>query len=118
MRYVYIAGPYTRGDVIVNVRAAIEAADEVARAGFIPYLPHTTALWHLVCPHDVDFWYAYDLEWLQKCDALLRLPGDSTGADNEVAFAQEHEIPVFHRLHDLVSACVVVLPEPSEAPDD
>lgn len=37
---VYIAGPYTKGDVVENVRAAVFAGDEVFEAGHSPYVPH------------------------------------------------------------------------------
>jgi hypothetical protein len=92
---VYIAGPYTKGDVALNVRVAIEAADRVLKAGFIPFLPHVTHFWHLVCPGPYEQWIDYDLEWLPACDALIRLPGESKGADGEVKRAIELGIDVF-----------------------
>ena len=101
-KYVYIAGAYT-GDVGFNVRAAISAGELLsADHGFIPYIPHLNHLWHIVYPHDQEFWYAYDLDWLLKCDCLLRLPGVSTGADNEVKFAWEHHIPVYFSVDRLI----------------
>ena len=38
---------------------------------------------------------------LQHCDAVLRLPGDSTGADQDVAIAVERGLPVYYRLEDV-----------------
>jgi ABC-type sugar transport system substrate-binding protein len=35
---------------------------------------------------------------LQHCDAVLRLPGESTGADQDVAIARERGIPVYERV--------------------
>jgi hypothetical protein len=32
---------------------------------------------------------------LQHCDAVLRLPGESTGADQDVAIARERGLPVY-----------------------
>lgn len=92
---VYIAGPYTNPDPCINTRNAILAAEEVVKLGHTPFVPHLTHLWHLISPHDIEFWYEYDFKWLLSCDALLRLPGKSTGADNEVSFADKHNIPVF-----------------------
>lgn len=92
---IYIAGPYTSGDTAVNVRKAIEAADVLMRRGFAPYVPHLTHFWHLLFPHAIEDWYALDLEWLEHCHAVLRLPGDSPGADAEVARATELKIPVY-----------------------
>ena len=39
---VYIAGPYTLGNVEENVRKAIFAADVILRLGHAPYLSHLT----------------------------------------------------------------------------
>ena len=47
---VYIAGPYTKGDVAVNVRNAISAAQTVFEAGHDPYVPHMTHFWHMIFP--------------------------------------------------------------------
>ena len=38
---------------------------------------------------------------LEHCDAVLRLPGASKGADQDVAIARRREIPVYHRLDDV-----------------
>jgi hypothetical protein len=38
---------------------------------------------------------------IQRCDAILRLPGDSKGADNDVKLAHELGIPVYYRLEDI-----------------
>ena len=87
--YVYIAGPITLGDRTQNLRQAILAGDEVLRAGHIPFIPHLNDIWHLVCPHPADDWYTMDEFWIAKCDALIRLPGASVGADAEVELANK-----------------------------
>lgn len=93
---VYIAGPYTNPDPVENVHRAIKAGMDLYRTGQCAVIiPHLSMTAQLVEPHDVDFWYEFDLTQLAHCDALFRLPGDSTGADNEVAFAIEQHIPVF-----------------------
>ena len=46
-------------------------------------------------------WLNYDLPILDKCQALLRLPGESVGADIEVRHANASHIPVFHTIADL-----------------
>lgn len=98
---VYIAGPYTHGDVAFNIRAAVEAAEAITAHGHTPYVPHLTHLWHLISPHDVEFWYSYDIVWLLKCNALLRLPGFSKGSDTEVGIAFDAGIPVAYSLPEL-----------------
>ena len=92
---VYIAGPYTHPDPPLNVRAAIEWGEGVERLGCDVVIPHLSMLWHLVSPAPIERWYARDLAVLARCDALVRFPGASTGADAEVDFAQERDIPCF-----------------------
>jgi Domain of unknown function (DUF4406) len=92
---VYIAGPYTKGDVAVNVRNAYEAASALADLGFAPFVPHATHFWHMIFPRPYEFWLQLDREFLPFCDALLRLPGRSNGADGEVRLARKLKIPVF-----------------------
>lgn len=99
---VYIAGPYTKGDVAVNVRCAYEAADRLADLGFAPFVPHATHFWHMLFPRPYEFWLALDREFLPCCEAVLRLRGESSGADEEVQRARELEIPVFADIDDLV----------------
>ena len=100
--YVYIAGPYTRGDCVQNVRRAILVADRLATQGFVPFIPHLSHFWHFLCPHEIQFWYDLDLAWLRKCDCLLRLSGDSMGANLEVTVAREHGIPVYWTVPELL----------------
>jgi hypothetical protein len=93
---VYIAAPYAHPDPVENTHRAIKAADKLHATGLVTcHVPHLTMLWHTVSPHPADHWYDYDLAILARCDALLRLPGGSTGADNEVRFATERGILTF-----------------------
>lgn len=103
MKSVYIAGPYTNGDQVQNVRNAIIAAESIMSAGMVPFVPHLNMLWHMVSPHDHTTWLAWDAYWLAKCDAVLRLPGVSLGADREEEQAQTLGIPVFQSVEELVS---------------
>lgn len=92
---VYIAGPYTSPDPVLNVRRAVKMGERVAASGAVPIVPHLSMLWHLVSPQEIDYWYQYDLEILLHCHALIRLVGASPGADREVEFAERAGIPVF-----------------------
>jgi hypothetical protein len=38
---------------------------------------------------------------LQHCDAVLRLPGRSAGADNDVRIARQRGIPVYHSIEEI-----------------
>lgn len=92
---VYIAGPYTRPDPVVNTRLAITAAERVEALGADVFIPHLSLLWHLVSPAPVERWYERDNAVLDRCDALFRIPGDSTGADAEVERATELGLSIF-----------------------
>lgn len=94
MLYVYIAGPYTKGNVNENVRRAILAGERVKQLGFTPFVPHLYHLWDIVSPQPYDYWMQLDFNWLSKCDVLMRIPGESRGADQEVEFAEAHGKPV------------------------
>lgn len=99
---VYIAGPYTQGDPVINVRNAMDAADKLLVHGIIPFCPHLTMFWHLVHPHCWETWLNYDESWLSLCDAVLRLPGSSIGADREVAYALCHGIQVYDDIESVI----------------
>jgi hypothetical protein len=92
---VYVAGPYTRPDPVLNVRRAIEVAESVERLGGTPFVPHLTMLWHLVSPAPVERWYERDLDVLGHCQGLVRFAGESSGADREVERARELGLPVY-----------------------
>jgi nucleoside 2-deoxyribosyltransferase len=95
-QYIYIAGPYTRDDPVLNTRKAVAVGDRLAAKGHYPYIPHLALFWHYMRPHPAEWWYEFDLGWLVRCDALLRLPGESYGADLEVKTAIAEGIPVFY----------------------
>ena len=99
---VYIAGPYTKGDVAQNVHNAIKVADELVELGHIPYIPHLTHFWHLVSPRPYNFWTEYDMVWLEKCDCVLRISGESLGADLEVDKARKLGKLVYYNIHAIV----------------
>jgi hypothetical protein len=42
------------------------------------------------------------LNFIPKCDCLLRLAGESEGADREVAFAKQRGIPVFYSITEVL----------------
>lgn len=91
---VYVAGPYSGGDVAQNVARAMDIADDLLRGGFAPFCPHLSHFLHLHHPHDYETWMALDMAWLAACDVLVRIPGESPGADREVAEAEAIGIPV------------------------
>jgi hypothetical protein len=101
-KIVYVAGPYSIGDQAENVRKAILMAERLIAEGFIPFIPHLSHLWQLMSPHKYEFWMELDAHYLLRCDALLRIPGESAGADREVELAKSKWIPVFYNFPDLI----------------
>lgn len=95
MKMVYIASPYTIGDTDANVRRQLKASNELMNHGICPVCPLLSHFQHLSFPRPYEDWMEIDIEKLRRCDALLRLPGQSEGADQEVKFAIENGIPLF-----------------------
>lgn len=124
----YIAGPISKGDLCHNVNQATAAFVALAKAGCAPMCPHWLVYAKpcvagtksvavadteirdsasCVCVGTVEGnpelthadWLGIDLAWVDVCDFLVRLPGESKGADMEVARAMERGIPVFHTLN-------------------
>jgi hypothetical protein len=98
---VYISSPYSVGDVILNVKTQIDMAKHLRDEGFLPFWPLHTHFEHIVYPRSYEDWLMADLEWIKKCDCVLRLPGLSKGADIEVERAIIYGIPVFYCLDDV-----------------
>lgn len=94
IRRVYCAGPLTLPEPGENINITVAVAERCVKAGWEPYVPHLNHLWHLIHPHDWEYWMARDLAWLPLCDVLVRIPGASRGADLEVAEAKRLGIRV------------------------
>lgn len=97
---VYLAGPYSKPDPIVNVHECVKLANRLLDC-CIPVLPHTAMVWHLVSPKPYEEWLRMDSAVQRRCDALLRWGGESSGADGELRQALEWGQPVFGSPEDL-----------------
>ena len=102
MKFIYIASPYTVGDVAVNVRRSLDVANALAGAGYVVFAPLLTHFWHMIHPRPWEFWVAQDLAWIERCDAVVRLSGESKGADAEVDRARELGLPVYFGTSELL----------------
>ena len=98
---VYIASPYTLGDVAVNVKRQIDCADELMNIGFLPFAPLYSHFQHMIQPRPYEDWIQIDLEWVEVCDCVLRLEGESHGADGEMIYAKQLGKPVFKSIEKL-----------------
>ncbi len=100
-KVIYIAGPYTMGDVAQNVRNAVFAGDKLWDMGYVSIIPHLFHFWHYISPKGWQEWMDMDIVLLGKCDGLLRLDGESKGADIEVTLAKDLNIPVYYDIKDI-----------------
>ncbi len=109
---ILIAGPYrsgTGGDpvrIAANLARLEEAAAPIHRLGHVPMIGEWAALPILrgmseqqTAAGDVMYETAFRL--LQHCDAVLRLPGESTGADKDVEIARDRGLPVYTRIDEI-----------------
>lgn len=101
MKKVYVSSPFSIGDPAINVRTQIEAGNILIENGFCPFVPLLSFFQHMICPQPYETWLELDLEWVTVCDCILRLPGESKGADREVEKAIEKGIPVFYSIFEL-----------------
>jgi hypothetical protein len=109
---ILIAGPYRSGtgddpDLMAANLARLEGP--IFRAGHVPMIGEWVALPVLrsagaggvTDPLAEQVMYPTAQRLLQHCDAVLRLPGESTGADQDVAIARERGIPVYTGLEEI-----------------
>ena len=110
---VYIASPYTKGDTAVNVKRQLDTVNELMDAGFAPFAPLYSHFQHMSHPRPYEDWMAVDFVWVEACDVLLRLDGESSGADKEVALALKLGKKVYYDIDRLIADYAFYF-EPSE----
>ena len=112
---ILIAGPYRSGTndepqrMAENLSRLERVAWPIFQAGHLPVIGEWIALPLLhsagasgpLDPLAEQVMYPTAQRLLTHCDAVLRLPGKSTGADQDVAIANRRGIPVYHRLRDV-----------------
>ncbi|MEU7637151.1 MULTISPECIES: DUF4406 domain-containing protein [unclassified Streptomyces] len=111
---ILIAGPYrsgTNGDpdaMAANLARLEAAAWPVFAAGHLPVIGEWIALPVLrsagagpTDPLADQVLYPVADRLLARCDAVLRLPGDSVGADQDVATAHRRGLPVYHDVTEI-----------------
>lgn len=109
---ILIAGPYrsgTDGDpalIAANLERLEAAAAPIHRLGHVPMIGEWVALPVLrgmdpAEEADGDVMYETARRLLQHCDAVLRLPGASLGADTDVEIARERGLPVYRTIDEI-----------------
>ena len=113
--HVLVAGPYRSGTgddpakIKANVDAMSDAALRLFRAGHLPVLGEWYALPLIEHAGSIgigdpvfdDIFHPIARRLVAKCDAVLRIGGPSTGADDMVATAQAHGRRVFLPIEDV-----------------
>ncbi|QXG76273.1 DUF4406 domain-containing protein [Modestobacter sp. L9-4] len=112
--FILIAGPYRSGTgddpalMSANLARLEEAAWPLFRAGHVPMIGEWVALPVLRSagagigdPLAEQVLYPTAERLLARCDAVLRLPGASVGADQDVAIARDRGLPVWSRVEDV-----------------
>jgi hypothetical protein len=114
---VYVAGPYVPKNCSLhdaalvaqrNTEVAMEAGWAIINKGHYPYVPHLSHFMHLFTPKDMapipgEFWYAFDLVFLEVCDAILMLPKykESHGAVLELEAAIKMGLTVYYDVNEI-----------------
>jgi hypothetical protein len=115
---ILIAGPYRSGtnddaSLMAENLARLEAAAwPIFAAGHVPMIGEWVALPVLRSAGEPDpagplaarVMYPTAQRLLEHCDAVLRLPGESTGADQDVAIAEERGLPVYYGIDEIPAA--------------
>jgi hypothetical protein len=115
---ILIAGPYRSGTgddpelMARNLARLEQAAWPIFRAGHIPMIGEWVALPVLRVAGATDptdpiaeqVMYPTAHRLLEHCDAVLRLPGESTGADQDVAIARRRGLAVYYDLEEIPGA--------------
>lgn len=102
----YIAAPYradTEAEVAANIMRAQEAEDLLASHGIQVMVPHTQSLLLDPCnERGDDWWLAYTRAMAKRSQFLVRLEGQSEGADEEVRDAMLDGRLVFDGVQDCI----------------
>lgn len=97
---VYFAAPYTNPDPAVNVPLYFETVAlycefykrETGDCRIVPIMPHAFHYLDARCPASYDEWMSIDKELIKSANMLIRLPGESAGAEIEVNYARMNGI--------------------------
>lgn len=91
---VYVAGPMSL-DPWGCVRLANMAFTELRNEGLVPFCPQFSVIAEMVESRPYEDWLSYDFDVIRHCAAVVRLPGESPGADRECEFGRSLGVPVF-----------------------
>jgi hypothetical protein len=113
----YLACPISKGVLHDNLNNASSAMKLLFQGGFAPLNPAFSAfcgpafvfeskVW---CEaNSLGFlthseWLELDFSWIEVAELLVRIPGESSGAEAEVAHAKKLRIPVVYGVDEAIS---------------
>lgn len=104
MTIIYIASPYSiYDDKQAAVDVQIDAFATLRDMGYEPIAPLLSHYIDQRHPASYDRWLQWCLTMVGVCDVVLRLPGDSVGADREVAEARRLGKPVMFGIDEIAA---------------
>lgn len=112
---ILIAGPVrsgTEGDPVLihaNIQKLDEAALQVYHRGHTPLigewlaLPLAAAAGSQAIGDEISETYLYPVahRLIQHCDAILRMPGASHGADNDIRIGRERGLKIYTHIDEI-----------------
>jgi hypothetical protein len=112
---ILISGPYRGGtnDDPILIKKNLEKLESVAlpifRKGHIPMIGEWVALplMNLAGSKEIgdsvwdEIQYPIAHRLLEKCEAVLRIEGESKGADNDVRIAKEQGLKIYYSLDEI-----------------
>lgn len=119
---ILVSGPYRSGTgddpekIAANLRKMEEVAIQLYRKGHIPVLGEWHALPMITRAGSrgvgdeifTEFFHPVAMRLLEKCDAVLRIPGESAGADEMIRSAQEFGKIIFLHPEDVPEAYAIL----------
>lgn len=98
---IYLSGPITKGDRTLNFATACSIHKELMERGFSVLNPMLSMMHPDAWVIDHETWLENDLPWVACADIVLRLLGESKGAEAECRLAELSGVEVttsWHRL--------------------
>lgn len=123
MKRVFLSGPISKGSLAHNLCQFDTAAETLQRAGLAVFNPGLSVYQGGIqafyqaykgptvravasAPGHQGFthkqWVALCKAWIEVSDAVVRLPGVSVGADQEVVHAERKGVPVFRSVEEVI----------------
>lgn len=109
MKRVYVAGPYSSGNVITilqNIGRGEKACAELFKLGYYPFCPWHDKSYVIDNPDEnftVEQFYNFSIAWLKVSEVMLLLPGwqTSKGTMAEYQIALDMNMPCFENIEHL-----------------